>query len=84
MATRIFFTQFSPRLETILGRSWPKMLSLGLGLALAAVIVISLPRLIAGLIALTLFAGAGIALASAYNMWQMSRDTEVEVEVQGD
>ena len=81
MVTRIFFTEYSPRLETILGRSWPKVLSVGLGLALAAIIVISLPRLIAGLIALALFAGAGITLATAYNLWQMSRDAEVEVEV---
>ena len=79
MVTRIFFTEFSPRLESMLGRSWPRMLSLGLGLLLAAIIVISLPRLIAGLIALALFAGAGITLAATYNLWQMSRQSEVEI-----
>lgn len=76
MVTGTIYTKFSPRLESILGRSWRRMVGVGLGLGIAGLIVISLPRLIAGLIALGFFILAGITLASAYHLWQLNQTEE--------
>ncbi|MCH8327424.1 MAG: hypothetical protein IID15_02710 [Candidatus Marinimicrobia bacterium] len=81
MLTGTIYTEFSPHLDSILGPSWRRLLSAGLGLVLAGIIVLSLPRLVAGLIALGLFAIAGITLASAHHLWQLSRSEGSAVEV---
>ena len=79
MVTGTIYTEFSPRLESILGRSWRRMAGVGLGLAVVGLIVLSLPRLIVGLIALGFFILAGITLASAYHLWQLSQNEETVV-----
>ena len=79
MITGTIYTEFSPRLESILGRSWRRMVGVGLGLGVAGLIVISLPRLVAGLIALGFFILCGITLVSAYHLWQLSQNEETVV-----
>ena len=81
MITSTIYTEFSHRLESILGQSWRRMLGVGLGLGLAGLIVLSLPRLVVGLIALGFFIVAGITLTSAYHLWKLSRDEGSAVEV---
>ena len=82
MVTQTIYTEFSPRLESILGRSWRRMMGVGLGLALAGLVVLSLPRLIVGLIALGLFILAGITLTTAYRLWQLHKSEETIVDVE--
>lgn len=73
MVTRIIYTEISPQLESWFGRSWPKILAIGLVLILAAIIVLTFPRLVAALIALGLFLAAGVFIATAVHFWQLSR-----------
>ncbi|UCH10330.1 MAG: hypothetical protein JSU61_00085 [Fidelibacterota bacterium] len=73
MVTRIIYTEISPQLEAWLGRSWQKVLAVGLGLILAGIIVLALPRLFAFLIALGLFLAAAVVILTAYRLWQLSR-----------
>lgn len=73
MVTRIIYTEISPQLESWFGRSWPKILAVGLALILAAIFVLIFPRLVAALIALGLFLGAGVFIATAVHLWQLSR-----------
>ena len=73
MVTRIIYTEISPQLESWFGRSWPKILAIGLVLILAAIIVLTFPRLVAALIAPGLFLAAGVIIPTAVHFWQLSR-----------
>ncbi|MEE9466490.1 MAG: hypothetical protein V3W14_13055 [Candidatus Neomarinimicrobiota bacterium] len=78
MFTRTIWTEYTPRLEDWLERSWSKVLALGLGMVLAGLVVLIFARLVALLIALALFFGAAMALNSAYRLWQLSRERTKE------
>ena len=83
MVTRIIYSEVSPQLEAWLGRSWQKVLAVGLGLILAGIIVLALPRLIAFLIALALFLAAAVVILTAYHLWQLSRpgsETHIDID----
>jgi hypothetical protein len=70
-------------LEAWLGRSWQKVLAVGLGLVLAGIIVLALPRLIAFLIAVGLFLAATVVILTAYHLWQLSRsggETHIDID----
>ena len=76
MVTRIIYTEISPQLESWFGRSWPKILAVGLMLILAAIFVLVFPRLVATLIALGLFLSAGVVITTAVHIWQLSRASQ--------
>ncbi len=78
MFTRTIWTDYSPRLEDWLERSWSKVLALGLSMILAGLVVLIFARLVALLIALALFFGGAMALNSAYRLWQLSRELTTE------
>ena len=83
MVTRIIYTEISPQLEAWFGQSWPRILAVGLGLVLAGILVLTLPRLVAFLVALTLFLAAAVVLLTAYRLWKLSQTdhiTEVKVD----
>ena len=82
MVSRIIITEISPQLQKWLGESWPKVLATGLGLVLAGILVLALPRLIAAIIAIALFIGAALVLVTAYHMWQLhTSDEATRIEV---
>ncbi len=74
MFTSTIWTAYTPRMEDYLGRSWSKVLALGLALILAGIIVMIFARLVALLITLGLFFGGAMAINSAYRLWQLSRE----------
>lgn len=76
MVTRIIYTEISPQLESWFGRSWAKILAVGLMLILAAIFVLVFPRLVAALIALGLFLSAGVVITAAVHLWQLSRASQ--------
>jgi len=80
MVTRIIYTEFSPRIESIMGRSWSRIGAVGLGFIFAGMFVLTFPRFIAGLVAVGLFLTAGTILVTAYHLWQLNR-AEGETEV---
>ena len=80
MVTRIIYSEFSPRIESIMGRSWSRVGAMGLGFVFAGMFVLTFPRLIATLIALGLFLTAGTILVTAYHLWQMNK-AEPEAEI---
>lgn len=83
MVKRFIYTEISPTVEEWLGRSWQKILGAGLGLILAGILVLALPRLVALLIALALFFAAGIFLLTAWHLWQLSKSgkgTRIEID----
>lgn len=83
MVTRIIYTEISPQLEAWFGKSWPRILAVGLGLILSGVLVLTFPRLVAFLIALALFLAAAVVLLTAYHLWQLSRSdraTHIKVD----
>ena len=83
MVTRIIYTEISPKLEAILGRSWQKLLAVGLGFILAGILGLLLPRLVAFLVAVVLFLTAAVFILTAYHIWQLSRSdktTHVKID----
>ncbi|UCD38561.1 MAG: hypothetical protein JSW54_03530 [Fidelibacterota bacterium] len=83
MVTRIIYTEISPQLQKWLGESWQKILALGIGLILAGILVLVLPRLVAFLIALVFFFAAAVVIMAAYHLWQLSRTgqtTHIEID----
>ncbi len=73
MFTRTIYTEVSPQLEEWLGRSWQRILTAGLALILAGVLVLTFPRLVAFLVAMVFFLAAAVVLITAYHLWQLSR-----------
>lgn len=73
MFTRIIYTDVSPSIENLIGRSWQKILAAGLILVFAGLFVLTFPRLVAFLVALAFFAAAGLVLMTAFHLWQLSR-----------
>jgi len=83
MVTRFIYTEISPQLESWLGRSWQRILAVGIGLILAGMLVLTFPRLVAFLVALVFFFAAAVVLLTAYHLWQLSRPhrpTRVKVD----
>jgi len=83
MFTRIIYTDVSPSIENLIGRSWPKVLAAGLALGIAGLFVLTFPRLVAFLVALAFFAAAGLVLMTAFHLWQLSRaerDSSIHVD----
>ena len=83
MVARIIVTEISPQVETWLGDSWPRILAVGLGLLLAGVVILALPRLIAALLAIVFFVAASLVLVTAYHLWQLQRTnraSQVEID----
>ncbi|MFB0515482.1 MAG: hypothetical protein ACETWG_02620 [Candidatus Neomarinimicrobiota bacterium] len=82
MVPRFIYTEISPQLESWLGRSWPRILAVGLGLILAGILVLTFPRLVAFLVALVFFLAAAVVLLTAYHLWQLSRsDRKTHIEI---
>lgn len=77
MVTRIIYSEVSPQLEAWFGQSWPRILAVGLGLVLAGILVLTFPRLVAFLVALTLFLAAAVVFLTAYHLWKLSRTDHV-------
>jgi uncharacterized membrane protein HdeD (DUF308 family) len=73
MITRIIYTEISPQLESWLGRSWRRILAVGIGLILAGILVLTFPRLVAFLVSLVFFLAAAVVILTAYHLWQLSR-----------
>ena len=83
MVTRIIYTEISPQLEAWFGKSWPRILAVGLGLVLAGILVLTFPRLVAFLVAVVLFLAAAAVILTAYHLWKLSRSdhvTQVKVD----
>ena len=76
MVTRIIDSEISPQLEAWFGRSWQKLLGIGLGFVLIGILVLVLPRLVAALIAIALFLIALVFFITAYRFWKISRPGE--------
>lgn len=85
MFTRVIYTEISPQIENLIGKSWSKVLALGLIFIILGMFVLAVPGLIIGLIALACFLAAGVTLTTAYHFWQISKnmqDAEVEIDVE--
>lgn len=85
MFTRVIYTEISPQIENIIGKSWSKVLALGLILLIFGMFVLAVPALIVGLIALGFFLAAGVTLTTAYHFWEISKniqDADVEIDVE--
>ncbi len=83
MVTRFIYTEISPQLEDWLGRSWPRILAVGIGLVLAGLLILTFPRLVAFLVALIFFLAAAVVILTAYHLWQLSKSgqtTNVEID----
>lgn len=83
MVTRFIYTEISPQLEDWLGRSWPRILAIGMGLVLAGLLVLTFPRLVAFLVAMIFFLAAAVVILTAYHLWQLSRSdqtTHIEID----
>ena len=78
MVTRIIYSEVSPQLEAWFGQSWLRVLSVGLVLALAGILVLVFPRLVAFLVALVFFLAAAVVLLTAYRFWKMGRSDSTE------
>ncbi len=78
MVTRIIYSEVSPQLEAWFGQSWIRVLAVGLVLALAGILVLVLPRLVAFLVALVFFLAAAVVLLTAYRFWRISRSDSPE------
>ena len=82
MVKRIIVTEISPQLQRWLGESWPKVLATGIGLVLAGIFVLALPRLVAAILAIAIFIAAALVLVTAYNLWQLhTSDQANRIEV---
>ncbi len=82
MVTRFIYTEISPQLEDWLGRSWPRILAVGIGLVLAGLLILTFPRLVAFLVALIFFLAAAVVILTAYHLWQLSRpDQTTHIEI---
>ena len=87
MFTRVIYSEISPQIENLIGKSWSKVLALGLMFIIAGMFVLAVPALIVGLIALGLFLAAGVTLTTAYHFWEINKNNqsgEVEVDVEID
>ncbi len=85
MFTRVIYTEISPQIENLIGKSWSKVLALGLIFIICGLFVLAVPGLIIGLIALGCFLAAGVTLTTAYHFWEISKniqDAEVEIDVE--